>query len=404
MSNTRVAETHHPLLIAFVVAALSMLAPFTIDTYLPSFPAIAADFGASHVQMQQTMGVYLLAFAVTTLIYGPLSDGFGRRPVIIGALLLYVLGSAGAALASGIGGLLLWRVVQGLSAGAGVVVGRAMVRDAFSGHHAQRVLSQAMLIFALAPAIAPMIGGVLQDWSGWRAVFWFLALLGVSELVIIVWRAPETLPAERRHSLHPRKVAAVYGRALRHKRFMGLVLAFALNFGGFFIYIAGAPVLLYEHLHLGPRDFWMQFVPMVGGLMCGSYASSRLAGRLSAQRTIGIGYAVMLAASFFNVAQALLLPPAPVNVLAPLVLYAFAVSFTMPSLTLLALDCFPRNRGMAAAVQSFMQVGFNALVAVVLVPLAADHVAELALAMLGLALAGFFVWQWQKRVPAPSAS
>ena len=399
MSNTRVAETHHPLLIAFVVAALSMLAPFTIDTYLPSFPAIAAEFGASHAQMQQTMGVYLLAFAVTTLIYGPLSDGFGRRPVIIGALLLYVLGSAGAALASSISGLLFWRVVQGLSAGAGVVVGRAMVRDAFSGHHAQRVLSQAMLIFAVAPAIAPMIGGMLQHGSGWRAVFWFLALLGVIELLIIGWRAPETLPAERRHSLHPAKVAGAYGRALRHKRFMGLVLAFALNFGGFFIYIAGAPVLLYEHLHLGPNDFWMQFVPMVGGLMCGSYASSRLAGRMTPQRSIGIGYGVMLGASALNVAQAWLLPPAPVNVLAPLVLYAFAVSFTMPSLTLLALDCFPRNRGMAAAVQSFMQVGFNALVAVLLVPLAVDHVSGLAFGMLVLACAGFLVWRWQERLP-----
>ncbi len=404
MTNTRAIGAHHPLLIAFVVAALSMLAPFTIDTYLPSFPAIAADFGASHAQMQQTMGVYLLAFAVTTLIYGPLSDGFGRRPVIIGALLLYVLGSVGAALSASIGGLLCWRVVQGLSAGAGVVVGRAMVRDVFSGHHAQRVLSQAMLIFALAPAIAPMIGGMLQDWSGWRAVFWFLALLGVSELLVIVWRAPETLPVERRHSLHPGKVADAYGRALRHKRFMGLVLAFALNFGGFFIYIAGAPVLLYDHLHLGPRDFWMQFVPMVGGLMCGSYASSRLAGRMLPQRSIDIGYAVMLSASLLNVAQAWLLPVTPVNVLAPLVLYAFAVSFTMPSLTLLALDCFPRNRGMAAAVQSFMQVGFNALVAVLLVPLAAGHVAELALGMLTLAVAGFLVWEWQKRVPVPCES
>ncbi len=404
MSNTRVAETHHPLLIAFVVAALSMLAPFTIDTYLPSFPAIAAEFGASHAQMQQTMGVYLLAFAVTTLIYGPLSDGFGRRPVIIGALLLYVLGSAGAALASSIGSLLFWRVVQGLSAGAGVVVGRAMVRDAFSGHHAQRVLSQAMLIFAVAPAIAPMIGGMLQHGSGWRAVFWFLALLGVIELLIIGWRAPETLPAERRHSLHPAKVAGAYGRALRHKRFMGLVLAFVLNFGAFFIYIAGAPALLYEHLHLGPNDFWMQFVPMVGGLMCGSYASSHLAGRMTPQRSIGIGYGVMLCASLANVVQAWLLPPTPVNVLAPLVFYAFAVSFTMPSLTLLALDCFPRNRGMAAAVQSFMQVGFNALVAVLLVPFAADHVLGLALGMLALACAGFLVWRWQERLPAPTLS
>lgn len=397
MPDSRAPAAHHPLFIAFVVAALSMLAPFTIDTYLPSFPAIAADLGANHVQMQQTLGLYLAAFACTTLIYGPLSDSFGRRPVIIGALVLYVVGSAGAALSASIGELLLWRMVQGLSAGAGVVVGRAMVRDAFSGHHAQRVLSHAMLIFALAPAIAPMIGGVLQEWSGWRAVFWFLALLGVGVLALIAWRAPETLAREGRHSIHPVKVAGAYAMALRHGRFMALVLAFALNFGGFFIYIAAAPTLLYEHLHLGTNDFWVQFVPMVVGLMSGSYAMSRLAGRITPRDGIRVGYGLMLAAGLVNVAQALWLPPHPVNVLAPLVLYAFAVSFSMPNLTLLALDCFPRNRGMAAAVQTFMQVGFNAVVAAVLVPLIAHQVWTLALGMLGLAVAGMAVWGWQER-------
>lgn len=397
MPDSRATTAHHPLFIALIAASLSMLAPFTIDTYLPSFPAIAADLGASHVQMQQTMGLYLAAFALTTLFYGPLSDSFGRRPVIIGALLLYVVGSTGAALTTSIDGLLFWRVVQGLSAGAGVVVGRAMVRDVFSGHHAQRVLSQAMLIFAVAPAIAPMIGGVLQDWSGWRSVFWFLALLGLGVLALIAWRAPETLAREGRHSIHPVKVAGAYAMALRHGRFMGLVLAFAFNFGGFFIYIAAAPTLLYDHLHLGTNDFWMQFVPMVGGLMLGSYTMSRLAGRITPRRGIRIGYALMLGASLGNVLQALLLPPAPINVLAPLVLYAFAVSFSMPNLTVLALDCFPRNRGMAAAVQSFMQVGFNALVAGLLVPLLSHQVWAMAVGMLVLALLGLAVWAWQER-------
>lgn len=380
-----------------VVAALSMLAPFTIDTYLPSFPAIAAEFHATHAQMQQTMGVYLAAFAFVTLIYGPLSDRFGRRPIIVGALLLYVVGSVGAALTSTIEALLFWRVVQGLSAGSGVVVGRAMVRDAFSGHHAQRVLSHAMLMFAVAPAIAPMIGGVLQHAYDWRAVFWFLAVLGAGVVALVVWRAPETLPVAARRSIHPVKVGRAYAEALRHRRFMALVLAFAFNFGGFFIYIAAAPTLLYDHLHLGVNDFWMQFVPMVGGLMLGSFVSGRAAGRMTPQRSIHIGYGVMLGASLLNVAQALWLPPAPLNVLAPLVLYAFAVAFSMPALTVLALDCLPRNRGMAAAVQSFLQVGFNAVVAGMLVPLISHQVWSLALGMLGLLLAGLLVWVRQVR-------
>jgi len=385
------------LLIALIVASLSMLAPFTIDTYLPSFPAIAGELAASHAQIQQTMGLYLAVFACTTLVYGPLSDSFGRRPVIIIALALYALASAGAALTQSIEGLLFWRVMQGLSAGAGVVIGRAMVRDAFSGASAQRVLSYAMLIFAVAPAIAPMIGGLLQTLSGWRATFWFLALLGAALFALVLWRAPETLPPSERQSAQPGEVLHAYLMALRNRRFMGLVLAFSLNFSGFFLYIAGAPSIFYDQLHLGPNDFWMQFVPMVGGLMLGSYSSGRLAGRLAPERGIYISYIAMLSAAALNVAQALIFTPAPFNVLAPMVLYAFAVSFSMPSLTLLALDCLPHHRGMAAAVQSFIQVGGNALVAALLVPLLSAHIWSMALGMLILASAGFGVWVWLQR-------
>ncbi|MFA7632565.1 MAG: multidrug effflux MFS transporter [Thiohalomonadaceae bacterium] len=397
MPKNQSATGHSSLLIAIMVAALSMLAPFTIDTYLPSFPAIASEFSASYTQMQQTMGLYLAVFALTTLFYGPLSDSFGRRPVIIGALALYVFGSVGAAMTDSIGGLLFWRVVQGLSAGAGVVVGRAMVRDAFSGHHAQRVLSHAMLIVAVAPAIAPMIGGVLQTFFGWRSIFWFLALLGVALFSLAIWRAPETLPLAERQSARPGRVLTTYGIALQNRQFMGLVLAFSLNFGGFFLYIAGSPAIFYDHLHLGPNDFWMQFVPMVAGLMAGSYSSGRMAGRISPKRTVYISYALMLSAGLLNVLQALVLAPGPVNVLAPMVLYAFAVAFSMPSLTLMALDCFPHNRGMAAAVQSFLQVGGNAVVASLLVPLLSGHIWSMALGMLSLSCFGFVVWQWQQR-------
>lgn len=404
MSTQSDAAAHHPLLIVFLVAALSMLAPFSIDTYLPSFPAISAELGASHLQMQQTMSFYLLTFAVTTLLHGPLSDAFGRRKVIIGSLLMYVACSIGAAMSGSIAALILWRAGQGFSASAGVVVGRAMVRDTFHGHRAQQVMSQVMLIFAVAPAIAPIIGGILEQAIGWRSVFWFLTLLGVVLMLLVSWRAPETLPVEARHSIHPRKVLHGYVTALRSSRFMGLVIAVALNFGGFFLYIAAAPSVLYDHLHLGPGDFWMQFVPMVAGLMCGSYLSGRSAGRITPRNSILIGYGAMLAASLLNVAQALWLPPAPWNVLAPLVVYAFAVAFTMPSLSLLALDCFPRQRGMAAAVQAILQMAFNALVAGMLVPVLSHQVWMLALGMLLLALAGFAVWglqEWRHYHEAP---
>lgn len=396
---------HSPLLIAFIVASLSMLAPFSIDTYLPSFPAIASDLGASHIQMQQTLSVYLASFAITTLIHGPLSDAFGRRRVVIVALLLYIASSIGAVFSDSIASLLLWRAAQGMTASAGVVVGRAMVRDAFHGHHAQQVMSQVMLIFALAPAIAPIVGGFLENAFGWRSVFWLLTLLGCAAFMLVTVKAPETLPADARQSIHPGLVLGGYADALRSPRFMGLVIAFALNFGGVFLYIAASPSLLYDHLHLGPDDFWMQFVPMVGGLMAGSVAAGRSAKWLSRQRTVQISYLMMIGAGVINMVFSLSLAHTIWSVITPLVVYAFALAFSMPTITLLALDCFPHRRGMAAAMQSFIQVMSNALVASLLVPLLSHQVWTLALGMLGLSAAGFTLWLLQAKLyPEPATS
>lgn len=380
------------LRIAFIVAMLAMVAPFTIDTYLPSFPEIAAEFAATPLQMQQTLSLYLLGFALTTLFHGPLSDAVGRRVVLIAALLAYTLSSAACALSSDIHALIMLRIGQGMSASAGLVVGRAMVRDVFSGHHAQRVMARVMMIFAVAPAVAPMIGAWLHNLYGWRSVFWFLALLGVALVAMVVLLTPETLPREGRHSLHPAHVGRVYLSALRHRRFMGLTAVFALMFGGFFLYVAGAPALIYTHLHLGVDDFWVLFVPMVAGLMGGAMLSGRLAGRLPPQRTISIGFGLMVGAALLNLLQSLWLGAAPLNVIAPLVVYALGASMAMPSLSLLALDCFPRNRGMASAVQGFSQMSFNALVAGLLVPVAAQAVSSMALTMLLLSGAALLVW------------
>ncbi|MDH4133930.1 MAG: Bcr/CflA family efflux MFS transporter, partial [Gammaproteobacteria bacterium] len=202
--------------LAVTVALLAMLAPFSIDTYLPSFPDISREFSASPVYLQQTLSFYLLAFAVMTLVYGPLSDSFGRRRVVLVALLVYVASSIGCWLAPNAHWLLVMRVGQGLSASAGVVVGRAVIRDVFAGAQAQRVMATMMLIFALAPAIAPIVGGWLHDAFGWRAVFLFLTLLGLAVWLWVAVRLPETLPAVARQSIHPRAVAASYYGALRN--------------------------------------------------------------------------------------------------------------------------------------------------------------------------------------------
>ncbi len=382
--------------LSLVVAALAMLAPFTIDTYLPSFPDIAAQLTASPLQMQQTLSLYLFAFAVSTLFYGPLSDSFGRRRVVVGALLMYAVTSFACALVEDIHQLILLRIFQGLSASAALVVGRAMVRDVYHGPAAQQVMARVMLLFAVAPAIAPVLGGSLHDLFGWRAVFVFLALLGLALLAMVQFGAGETLAAEKRHSIHPVAVGRAYVKVLGSGKFMALVSAFALMFGGFFLYVAGAPTVIYDFLGLGVNDFWVLFVPSVAAIMLGSQLSGRLAGRLSPAATVSTGFWLMLSSALLNVLQGLLLAPATFNVVAPLTLYVLGMALTMPNISLMALECFPRNRGMASAMQSFVQMSFTGLVVGAVVPLVSQSVVTMALAMLVLNLAGFSLWQWLK--------
>ena len=166
--------------LAVLLACLGMLGPFSIDTYLPAFTGIANAIGATPVEMQQTLSAYLFGFAVMNLFHGALSDSFGRRPVVLWGLVVFTVASVGCALSQHIGALVFFRVLQGMSAGAGIVISRAVSRDMFPPADAQRVMSQVTIYFGVAPAIAPMIGGFLFVHLGWHAIFVFLACVGAS--------------------------------------------------------------------------------------------------------------------------------------------------------------------------------------------------------------------------------
>ena len=347
---------------------LSMIAPFSINTYLPSFPEIEAEFGISRAMLTQSLAVYLLAFAISTLFWGPLADRFGRRLVILLSMAVYTLASIGCALADSADTLLFLRVVQGLTASGGVVAARAMIRDANSAEDARRAMSQVVLYFALAPAIAPLLGGWLHDHFGWRSVFWFLsgfgAVLGLMGLVV-----SETLVRKHRRSIHPAAVIRVYVDSLLHKSFPALIFSWALAFAGLFLYIAGAPTIIYDFLHLGSKDFAWLFLPIVIGTMLGGAISIRLAHRWPTQRTISVGLGSMILAAMINIAVANFTAASIAGVIAPLLLYVTGFAFMIPALTVLALDCMPTHRGTAASMQGFVQVMAGAGVASFVVPL-----------------------------------
>ncbi len=384
--------------VRLMVAVLMMLAPFSVDTYLPSLPDIARDLQAADWQVQQTLSFYMLAFAGTTLIYGPLSDAFGRRRIVLASLALYTLSSLGCVLSSNIHWLLAMRVGQGLSASGPVVIGRAIVRDTFRGARAQRVMSQITLFFSLAPAVAPIVGGFLHDAYGWRSVFWFLTALAV---LLWGWTAimlPETLAPAARHPAHPRALFFAYGRALKEIRFVLLAFSFALSFCGLFLYIAASPALLYDHLGYAADEFGYLFVPVVIGLMTGAFISGRLAGHYSHEHAVKIGFAIMLAAAGLGLATSIVWPPQLWNAVGPIMLYAAGMSLTLPNLSLIAFECFPNRLGLVSAVQSFLQMAAGALVAGVLVPLLRTQLWMLAAGTLTLVLTALALWLIYTRI------
>jgi DHA1 family bicyclomycin/chloramphenicol resistance-like MFS transporter len=393
--------SRHRGTLTMLLAALSMIGPFSIDMMFPGFPGMARDFAASPVAMQQTVSVYLLAYALMSVVHGPVSDARGRRPMIVFGMLGYALASAGAALASTLEALLAWRALQGACAGAGIVVGRAVVRDLFEGAEAQRLMSQVTMIFGIAPAIAPVVGAQLVLLDGWRGIFWALALFAALLVVGTLALLPEPHPPERRLSLHPRTLLAGWLHIFGDRGFWPLALSGTFNFGALFLYIASAPAVVLGLLQLSPQAFPWLFVPIIGGIMSGSWLSSRLAGRRSAAATVNLAYALMLLGNALNLLSAWLFPGRPPAwSLLPLFFSGMGVGLALPTLTLLLLDRFPSQRGAASSMQAFISLLFNALLAGVLSPLLSGGLGRMAMGAGLIALGGWLSWRWFARIDA----
>lgn len=383
--------------LAVLLACLGMLGPFSIDTYLPAFTSIAQSIGATPVQMQQTLSAYLFGFAVMNLFHGALADSFGRRPVILGGIALFTLASAGCALADHIGTLVFWRAVQGMSAGAGIVVSRAVIRDMFPPADAQRVMSQVTIYFGVAPAVAPMVGGFLVVHANWHAIFWFLTGVGVV-LGLANWRLlPETLHATQRQPFNVPNLLRGYWQLGSSPRFVALALASGIPFNGMFLYVLSAPVFLGELLGLGPGEFFWFFCLTIGGIMAGSWLSGRLAGRIAPARQIRHGFTIMLAVSLLNLVLNLLFPAQAWWALWPIAIFAFGWALMVPVVTLLVLDLAPDRRGMASSLQACIGSVANGFVAGVIAPLVMHSTVALAVASLLMMSIGIVAWGWVRK-------
>jgi len=379
---------------AALLAALAMVSPFSLDTFYPSFPAISQEFSLTTWQIQQTITVYMLPFALMTLIQGPLSDALGRRPVVLVGLFIYSLASVACVFAPSFAFLLAFRAVQGMSAGVGMSVGRAIIRDLHEGPQAQKLMATISMIFSIAPAIAPVLGGWIHVWFGWRFVFGFMVIAGASLCVLSYVLLPETHPFERRAKLDFGGLGRTILSIASNRTFMMYALALGTTFSAMICFIGAAPAIVLGHWHLAETQFAYVFVPLIIGIMGGAFLSGRLAGRLSGTKQIKIGYTLTLAGGALSVMLQGLVDSPPVFPQQVLItVIALGVQLMMPIYALRMLDMFPHVRGSAASVQSCVMLGVGALFLGAIVPAISHSMVLLALASLVSAFIGFLIWR-----------
>ncbi len=386
--------------LALMLAGLGTLGPFSIDTYLPAFDGIARTLDATPLQMQQTLSAYLFGFAAMNLFHGALADSFGRRPVVIAGLALFTIASVGCALAPTIGWMIAFRAMQGMSAGAGMIVSRAIIRDMFPPADAQRVMSQVTIYFGVAPAVAPIVGGFLFVYADWHIIFWFLAGVGALLLVLNTRLLPETLHATQVQPFNARNLLRGYVQLGGNLRFFAMCLASGVPFNGMFIYVLSAPAWLGGHLKLAPTEFFWFFCLTIGGIMAGAWLSGRAAGHVHPRKQIRRGLNLMVLATVINVALNALFAPQWWWALPPVALFAFGWALMVPVVTIKVLDMAPDRRGMASSLWAFVGSVFNGLVAGVISPLVMHSPLLLALTSAGFLVIGLVSWHWVKnRVP-----
>lgn len=368
------------MVLSIVLAGLAALAPFAIDTYLPAFPSLERELHGTSLELQQSLTFYLLPYALMTLWHGAISDSIGRITTIKWGLSVFVLASIGCAFAPNVETLWFFRVLQGLSGGAGNVVARAMVRDLFEGPQAQRVMATVQMLFGIAPAVAPIIGGLLLG-IHWQAIFIFLALYAALSLWAAVKYLPETMPKEKRLPLSAKQVIKDYRMIFSDKEFNYVVFALGANFAGFFLYVLASPVFLVKHLGLTEHQFAYMFVPTVCGMVLGSYLAKRAAGRYTQRKVIKVAYVWMSAMVVFNIAVCVYLPTNIIYNIVPIALFNIGMALAMPILSLAALDRHPKIRGTAASGQAFIQMLLSTVSAGLVVPLVWYAPSGLAIAM-----------------------
>jgi MFS transporter, DHA1 family, multidrug resistance protein len=340
------------------------LGPLATDLYLPSLPSIGIAFGRSVADIQLTLSVYIAGFAVSQLFSGPLSDRFGRRPVMLIGFAIFLAASVLAAFAPSLEVLLAARFLQAIGACAGPVIGRAVVRDIYGPARAAKVFSYMATAWALAPAIGPIIGGVLETLLNWRASFWALAAVSLFLLLVMGLRQPETNHHRDPTATRPRRILGNFATLIGHRSYIGHALMASFAYAGIFSFISGSSFLLIDVVGLSPAAYGFAFAAVVLGYMVGTFTSGRIGHRLGSARLLGLGVLCTCLGGATGLVLALTVTPGVVSILIPMTIYLVGCGLMMPTAMAGALRYYPRMAGAASSLLGCLQMSIAALVGI----------------------------------------
>jgi len=388
------------LALTALLALLTAVGPLSIDLYLPSLPSIGAALGASPSAVGLTISFYLVGFAVGQVVYGPLSDRYGRRPVLLAALTIFCVASLACAAAPTIAALIGARALQAAGSSGAIVLARAVVRDLYEGPRAGRELSLMAAIMGLAPIVAPLIGGVLQTAFGWRACFVFIAAAGLVALAAAYWLLPETLRPRAHAAAGMLASLAVVARHRVARTFIGVITA---SYAGLFAYISGAPFVLQDLLGLSPVGFGLSFAVASVGYISGTSLAARIVTRIGLDRTIAWGVVALAAGGLAMVGATALAPGAVAGIVVPMTIYLFGLGLAMPQALAGALQPFPERAGAASSLIGCLQQAVAASTGALVAHAIGATAWPLTIA---IALGGglsFIIWMATRRVRSAAA-
>ena len=347
----------------YFLAVLSLLMGFasiSTDLYLPAMPLMSHSLGADAGITELTITGYLVGFSLGQLLWGPISDCYGRRPSVALGLVLFVIGSAGCALADSMPVLIGWRMVQALGACASVALSRAMVRDLYEGSRAAQMLSTLITVMAIMPLIGPLVGGQIVILAGWRAIFWVLVGVGVVTLGAL-GTIPETLPAERRNRGSLGRAMIGYGELLRNRRLLGYLGAGGFLYAGMFAYIAGSPFAFISYYHIPPQRYGLLFGLAIAGIMAANILNSRLVLRFSYDRVLLAGTGAAALSALVTAVVAGTGWGGLWGLVVPLFVFASTTGLIVANSITGALADFPKRAGTVSALTGAVQYGSGIL-------------------------------------------